>query len=361
VPPPSTSTGTSPPQHEAANGVTSHASRFVFERSGRVKVRVLKPSGDDIMLPSACGALLGMQPLMDDRCAAMAWTSSQGAQACHQGNIVQALRFAWDDWSTAASSVHMKELCTQDAVLEAFAVTCSLAMVHLMQAGMPHAALQVAHVMDACSSRVTPSAKLSASHLLLLVSCNTTLALASIGGGGGLREWLHPLRSSCRDVLSRMQSHQNNVSMCVAVACAHSVQGALQALHGLYAKAAASLDDALSYMRSATGHIDVALLSAHQPECSLHELLCVREVVHDSAVVTWNMCAVFSSNADPEQQQQQQQQQCYDCALSECLKFTSAAGSDPGRPMLQRICGAPHASRLHRFWREISAAVKNIE
>ena len=327
-------------------------------------MHVIKPTGDDVILPSACGALLGMQPLMDDvtRCAAMAWKSSAGAKACHEGNIVQALRFAWDDWSSAASSLHVKALCTHDAVLEAFAVTCSLAMVHLMQGGMPHASLQIAHVMDACSSRAAPSAKLFASHVLLLVSCNTSLALASIGGGGGLREWLHPLRSSCRDVLAHMSSHKNNVSMCIAVACAHSVQGALQALHGSYAKAAASLDDALSYMRCASGQIDVALLSAPQPDCSLSDLLNVREVVHDSAVVTWNMCAVFSSNGDEEQHQhqQQQQQQCYDYALSECLKFTSAAGSDPGRPMLQMICGASHASRLHRYWRTTRCDVKCI-
>jgi hypothetical protein len=239
---------------------------------------------------------------------------------------------------------------SEAAIMDAFAVTCCLAMVHLMQADLPHAALQVAHVADACSSRVDAASKRTAAPSLLLVACNTTLALAAIGGGGGIREWLRPMRASCRDVMSLASTHHSSdghhPSTSIAVACAHSVQGALQALQGSHAHAAASLDDALAHMRAATSRVDVALLTASLPDSSLHELLRVRELVHDSAVVTWNMCAVFSSGDSG--QQQQQQQQCYDCALSECVKFTSAAGSDPGRPMMLIMCDAAAVRSLHR-------------
>jgi hypothetical protein len=293
IPPPSTATGSSP-----------HASRFVFERAGKVKVRVIKPTQRDVLVPSACGALMGLLPAMDDAdmCASMAWASEGGATALHEGNLVKAL--------------------------------------------------QVAHIADACSARAAPSAKRLAANALLLVSCNATLALASIGGGGGIKESLQPLRASCRALQSAL-SNQNAVSnqqtdpsASIAIACAHSVQGALQALHGMHTKAAASLDDALAYMREATGQIDVGLLAAPTAECSVHQLMRVRDVVLDSAVVTWNMCVVFSSGTDAEEEEQQQQ--CYEYALSECVKFVCAAGSDPGRPIVQMICGAVKTGNLHR-------------
>ena len=346
IPPPSTATGSSP-----------HASRFVFERAGKVKVRVIKPTQRDVLVPSACGALMGLLPAMDDAdmCASMAWASEGGATALHEGNLVKALTFAWDDWTAADKSlaaICQSPATRQGATLEAFAVISCLAMVHLMQGGLPHAALQVAHIADACSARAAPSAKRLAANALLLVSCNATLALASIGGGGGIKESLQPLRASCRALQSAL-SNQNAVSnqqtdpsASIAIACAHSVQGALQALHGMYTKAAASLDDALAYMREATGQIDVGLLAAPTAECSVHQLMRVRDVVLDSAVVTWNMCAVFSSGTDAEEEEQQQQ--CYDYALSECVKFVCAAGSDPGRPIVQMICGAVKTGNLHR-------------
>lgn len=290
---------------------------------------------------------------MDDdaACAAMNWRSPAAARSCGEGNIVQALRFAWDDWSSAASSVSTTSSLFESAVPEAFAVTCCLAMVHLMQTGLPHAAVQVAHVVEATTSRVSASVKRRVSPYLLLVSCNATLALASIGGGGGLREWLHPMRASCREVLSQISalgpSESPDPESSIAVACAHAVQGALQALQGSLAKAAASLDDALAYMRAATSAIDVGLLTGSQPKADLADLLRVREAVHDSAVVTWNMCVVFCSGEQSEDDRQQMQQ-CYDYALAECVKFSSAAGSDPGRPMLQALCGASRARHLHR-------------
>jgi hypothetical protein len=283
--------------------------------------------------------------------AAMNWKSSSAAQSCNEGNIVQALRFAWDDWSSAATSLPSDSSSNEAAVLEAFAITCCVAMVHLMQGGLPHAALQISHIADASSSRVSASAKRCASQALLLVACNTTLALASIGGGGGLREWLHPLRSACREVLSQISTRKPtepiDPSLSIAVACAHSVQGALQAINGSFAKAAASLDDALSYMRVATGGMDVRLLSPSDSEANIFDILRVREVVHDSAVVTWNMCVVFCSSADSEDDQQHRRQ-CYEYALAECVKFSSAAGSDPGRPMIQTMCGSAKARELHR-------------
>jgi hypothetical protein len=270
----------------------------------------------------------------------MTWASAAGAQACHEGNIVQALRFAWDDWSSVASRPHMP---AEADIMDAFAVTCCLAMVHLMHANLPHAALQVAHVAGSCSSHIGASSKQTAAPALLLVACNATLALAAIGGGGGIREWLRPMRASCREVMSLSSSDGPDPSVSIAVACAHSVQGALQALHGSHAHAAASLDDALAHMRAASSRVDVALLTAPQPESNVFELLRVRELVHDSAVVTWNMCTVFSSGDTGKQQQQ-----CYECALSECLKFTSAAGSDPGRPLLLMMCEALAVRSLHR-------------
>lgn len=174
-----------------------------------------------------------MKPAMDDpvACASMSWCSPAAARACDEGNIVQALRFAWDDWSSSASSLSANLSLRESVILEAFAVTCCIAMVHLMQTGLPHAAVQVAHVVEATSSRVSASAKRRVSPYILLVSCNATLALASIGGGGGLREWLHPLRSSCREVLSQISalgpSESPDPGTSIAVACAHAVQGAL--------------------------------------------------------------------------------------------------------------------------------------
>jgi hypothetical protein len=92
-----------------------------------------------------------------------------------------------------------------------------------MQGGLPHAALQVAHVAEATSSRVSASARRFASQALLIVSCNVTLALASIGGGGGIIEWLSPLRTSCRDVLSHISTSTGpSASTSIAVACARS-------------------------------------------------------------------------------------------------------------------------------------------
>jgi hypothetical protein len=328
-----------------------HASRFVFQRTGKVKVRVVKPTQRDVIIPSACGALMGLLPSMDDAelCGSMSWVSKGGAQALHDGNVVQALALAWDDWTAAELS--LADICQslasrQGAILEAFAVISSLAMVHLMQGALPHAALQVAHIADACATKVAPSAKLCAANALLLVACNATLALASIGGGGGLKQWLQPLRISCRDMQSLASSTQTQPSSCIAIACAHSVQGALQALHGSFAKAAASLDDALAYMRQATGEIDVALLAAPTAECSVHQLMRVRDVVLDSAVVTWNMCVVFCSGTDAEDEEQQQQS--YEYALCECVKFVCAAGSDPGRPIVQMMCGPVKTGNLYR-------------
>lgn len=318
-----------------------------------MKVDVNRPRAGNIIIPSACGAVLGLRPALDDvtMCREMNWTSSAGVQACNEGNVVQALRFAWDDWSKAASSLSSDVSSNEAAVLEVFSIMCCMGMVHLMQGGLPHAALQVAHIADACSGKVSAPAKRCASHALLLVSCNATLALASIGGGGGLREWLHPLRASCREVLSQLPlgntPQSTDPAVSTAVACAHSVQGALQALDGGLVKASASLDDALSYMRCATSAMDVGLLSSPRPEANFCDLLQVREVVHDSAVVTWNMCVVFCSGPDSDEDRSQKRQ-CYDYALAECVKFTSAAGSDPGRPLLQKMCTASRAQQLYR-------------
>ena len=329
----------------------NHASRFVFERAGRVRVKVANPEAGDIILPSACGAAMGLDPAMDaaEMCTAMSWSSPAGVQACSEGNIVQALRFAWDDWSSAALSLPTKSASSPEAaILEAFAVACSLASVHLMQAGLPHATLQVAHIVEAASNRVSIAAKHSVAPSLMLVSCNATLALAAIGGGGGLRQWLQPIRSSLSQLPPQPSPSPSSPSASIAVACAYSVQGALQALQRSFAKAAASLDRALACMRAATAQIDVNLLSAPQSDTRLADLMRVREVVHDSAVVTWNMCVVFRVEGVEEQQQQHQQQQCYEYALSECVKFTLAAGSDPGRPIIQLMGGAASALRLHR-------------
>ena len=323
-----------------------------------MRVKVTSPGRGDVIVPSACGAVMGLLPVMDEAqmCTSMSWSSTAGAQACSEGNIVQALRFAWDDWLTAASSLPVISSSPSPSpspeaiILEAFAITCCLASVHLMHGGLPHAALQVAHIAEASSNRVHPSAKRSVAQALLLVSCNATLALAAIGGGGGLREWLHPIRSSLTEITLTTSQRSSNVphpSTSIAIACAYSVQGSLQALNGSIVKAAASLDAALGHMRTATALINVTLLSAPQPDTSLADLMRIREVVHDSAVVTWNMCVVFRGEA-VEGKQQQQQQQCYEYALSECVKFTSAAGSDPGRPLLQIMCGASATAKLHR-------------
>jgi hypothetical protein len=58
------------------------------------------------------------------------------------------------------------------------------------------------------------------------------------------------------------------------------------------------------------------------------------------------MCVVFCSGTDAEDEEQQQLS--YEYALCECVKFVCAAGSDPGRPIVQMICGPVKTGNLYR-------------